>query len=166
MALINFHPISSVFFMLRDRLELSHSGCWCHSSLSTWRCWNGSRAWSLCSWCEGLLLSCFFCWVDNICKFLLAVLRELGAHICIVFHQHSNFLFLLLYTQGIVSDILYRASTGELESHTNTDGKVNVVSVVVVQYHIVHYVDGMMMRWKGERSESSRSSQIDMAYSW
>ena len=45
-----------------------------------------------------------------------------------------------------MSDILYRASTEQLESHTNTDGKVNVVSVVVVQHHIVHYVDGMMMR--------------------
>ena len=70
------------------------------------------------------------CAFPILCKFLLAVLRELGARICFAFRQHSNFLFLLLYTQGIVSDILYRASTEQLESHTNTDGKVNVVSVV------------------------------------
>ena len=50
-----------------------------------------------------------------------------------------------------MSDILYRASTEELESHTNTDGEVNVVSVVVVKYPIVHFVDELMLRWMVRR---------------
>ena len=37
--------------------------------------------------------------------------------------------YIILILQGIVTDILYRTSVEELCTHSNTEGKVNVVSM-------------------------------------